>query len=185
MLADMPEESAEGETLHLHASVGDITVEVEGPIDEAETWFEALQEDYLPDVDPENVTAAMDQEGRQTETTDTNESPADPGNSTPEKSRSLAEYYKMADDLTKKDGALIVGWYLEYHEDEQNFTPPEVEDRAGDAKINIGANVTRDLSDQAKDGLIKKDEDRSGSDAYHLTLTGEQYVKDELLGLVS
>ena len=185
MVLDMSEEAPEQETLHLRATVADITVEVEGPIAEAETWFEALQEDYLPDVDPEELNAKSAQIGSQTENMDAGGESKNQKTSTNEKSKSLAEYYKLADNLIKKDAALVVGWYLEYHEDVQNFTPSEVEGRAKDAKINLGANVSRDLSSQVKEGRLHKDAERSGSDAYQLTITGEEYVKDELLELES
>jgi len=178
----MPEES-ESETLHLRVTVGDITVEVEGPTDDAETWFESLREDYLGEVDDETLEAAADgagiaaNGGGAQQVSGTDQSQAASG-----KSRSLAEYYKGATDMTKRDAALFVGWYLELHEGEDNFTKPEVEERAKDAKINLGKNVSRDLSNQVGDGHLQKVDERDGKDAYQLTLTGEDYVQDELLG---
>lgn len=171
------------EELHLRVSVGDITVEVEGPMDDAETWFESLREDYLSEVDVETLEAAADgsRSIASNPTSDT-ANPASSANSASSgKSRSLPEFYKTADDPTKRDSALIVGWYLEYHEDQDDFTKPEVEDRAQDAKISLGANVSRDLSDQVKDSNLEKVDERDGQDAYHLTLTGEEYVEGELL----
>ncbi|MCJ0618160.1 hypothetical protein JZX76_01040 [Haloarcula hispanica] len=173
--------SDESETLHLHVSVGEITIEVDGPVDDAETWFEALREDYLGDVDPETVANAV--------TAESNPNPSREGNGNPSghqaqssgKSKSLQEFYKLANDPTKRDSALIVGWYLEYHEGQDNFTKPEVEERATDAKISLGANVSRDLSNQVKDSYLEKVDERDGQDAYHLTLTGEEYVESELL----
>ncbi|WP_135665204.1 hypothetical protein [Halorhabdus rudnickae] len=182
-MAETTEEMASTETLHLHVSVGDVTIEVEGPIDDAETWFEGLKEDYLNGVDSEAVAAAATRS-----TTDaTNSSEEKPvsentGTST-NKSRSLQEYYKMANNLTKRDAALIVGWYLEYQSDQSNFTRPEVEDQAQDAKIQLGANVSRDLSKQVEESHLQKVDTREGSDVYELTLTGEDYVEDELLSL--
>jgi len=102
-----------------------------------------------------------------------------------EKTRSLAEYYRKADNLTKRDTALVVGWYLEYHEDQEDFTKAEVEQRAQDAKIRLGANVSRDLSNQVREGHLHKVGKRNGKDALQLTLTGEDYVEDQLLGISS
>lgn len=177
-MSDEPEE----ESLHLRVSIGDITIEVDGPVDEAETWFESLREDYLGDIDTETVEAAADGAGTAIETTPIEQSSTSEsvGSST-EKSRSLTEFYKQANDPTKRDAALLVGWYLECHERQSDFTRVEVEERATDAKISLGANVSRDLSKQVEEGNIAKVSERDGQDAYHLTLTGEDYVEAELL----
>lgn len=99
------------------------------------------------------------------------------------KSRSLQEYFVQASDATKRDAALIVGWYLEYQEDQSNFIKSEVENQARDAKVSLGANVSRDLSKQINEGHLMKVDKRDGQDAYHLTLTGEEYVERELLAV--
>jgi len=175
-------EESENETLHLRVTVGDITVEAEGPIDDAETWFESLREDYLGDVDDETLEAVANGSGETAGDSPTAQNP-DPStaSSGAGKSRSLTEYYKQADGPTKQDSALIVGWYLEYHEDQSDFTRPEIEERAQDAKISLGANVSRDLSNQVGNSHLEKVDERDGQDAYHLTLTGEDYVEGELL----
>lgn len=176
-------DETEGEELHLRVSVGDITVEAAGPVDEAESWFEALREDYLSEVDTETLEAAANGSGEAvTSPEGGSESVTNAASSSSGKSRSLTEYYRTTDDPTKRDSALIVGWYLEYHEDQSDFTKPEVEEQATDAKIGLGANVSRDLSHQVKDGHLEKVDERDGQDAYHLTLTGEAYVEEELLG---
>lgn len=178
----MSEESGD-DTLHLHVSVGDVTIEVNGNVDNAETWFEALQEDYLGDIDPDILAKAIKGDGGPSENPEaeqSNHSGSSP--SSKGKSKSLTEYYRMADNPTKQDSALIVGWYLEYHENESDFTKPEIEERAKDAKVSLGANVSRDLSSQVKNSHLEKVDERDGQDAYHLTLTGEEYVENELLG---
>jgi len=175
----------ESEALHLRVSVGDITVEVEGPVDDAEVWFESLQEDYLDQIDDETLAAAANRSDvftpgesqTQTSGSDTTESTS----SSSGKSQSLPEYYKMVDNPTKKDSALLVGWYLEYQEEQSDFIGSEVKTRAQDAKISLGKNVPRDLSYQVEDGHMEKVDERDGQDAYHLTLTGEEYVEEELI----
>ncbi|UIP00405.1 hypothetical protein Hbl1158_03305 [Halobaculum sp. CBA1158] len=177
-------DDSDSESLRLHVSIGDVTVDVEGPVDEAETWFEGLREDYLSDVDTEAVQAAADGAGSVSQDTG-GKSKNETGGSTASrtKTRSLTEFYKESDNPTKQERALIVGWYLEYHEDLDDFTSTEVEERAQDAKIGLGANVSRDLSNQAGNGRLEKVDEREGKDAYHLTLTGEEYVQEELLEL--
>ena len=177
----MPENS-DTETLHLRVTVGDVTVEVEGPMDDAETWFESLREDYLGDVDDETLEAAANGSSEIANDAPTGQnSESNATGSRIGKSRSLTEYYKQANNPTKRDAALIVGWYLEYHEEQSDFTKPEVEERAQDAKISLGANVSRDLSEQVSNSHLEKVDERDGQDAYHLTLTGEEYIEGELL----
>lgn len=172
------------ESLRLHVSIGGVMIDVEGPVDEAETWFEGLREDYLSDVDTETIQAAADGAGSVLESSP-NQSGKEQGSTTTTsgKSRSLTEFYRGADNPTKKDAALIVGWYLEYHEDKPNFTSSEIKETAQDAKISLGANVSRDLSTQVESSHIEKVDEREGKDAYHLTVTGEEYVQDDLLEL--
>ncbi|RDZ33917.1 MULTISPECIES: hypothetical protein [unclassified Haloferax] len=172
----------DSESLRLHVSIGDVTIDVEGPVDEAETWFEGLREDYLSDVGAETVQAAADGSGSVSESPP-NQSEQDSTTATSGKSRSLTEFYRSADNPTKKDAALIVGWYLEYHENKSDFTSSEIKEMAQDAKISLGANVSRDLSKQIESSHIEKVDERDGKDAYHLTITGERYVQDNLLGL--
>lgn len=177
-------EESEADTLHLRVSIGDVTIEVDGPVDDAETWFEALREDYITDIDADTIEAAANGSGSKSPNSETGSNSAQGSGASTEttkKSRSLTEYYRKADDPTKKDSAFLVGWYLEYHEDQPDFTRPEVEERARDAKISLGKNVGRDLSNHVKEGRLEKVDERDGNDAYHLTITGEEYVDDELI----
>lgn len=173
-------EGESSESLRLHVSIGNAAVEVEGPAAEAETWFEALREDFLPDVDTTTVETTTSQPP--TNPNGASESGGSGGEDcSSTKSRSLPEYYKMAGDINKRDRALLVGWYLEYHEDESDFTSKEVRSRAQDAKIGLGQNVSRDLSKQVQEGRLDVVNQRNGSDAYHLTRSGEEYVQKDLL----
>lgn len=176
-MADSDEDTTE--SLRLHVSIGNATVEVEGPAAEAETWFEALREDFLPEVDNTTVETTARQPSNNPD--EASESGNSSENGSSRKSRSLPEYYKKAGDIIKRDRALLVGWYLEYHEDEDDFTSKEVESRAQDAKIGLGKNVSRDLSKQVKEGRLDVVDQRKGSDAYHLTRSGEEYVQEDLL----
>jgi len=177
-MADSEDESPD--SLRLHVSIGNATVEVEGPAAEAETWFEALREDFLPEVDTTIVETTASQTS--TNPDGASESGSSGGeDSSSGKSRSLPEYYNMAGDIIKRDRALLVGWYLEYHEDEDDFTSKEVESRAQDAKIGLGQNVSRDLSTQVQEGRLDVVDQRNSSDAYHLTRSGEEYIENDLL----
>lgn len=171
-------EETEGDNLHLRVSVGDITIEAAGPIDEAESWFEALREDYLSDVDPETI------EGQINGVSDSNSSnpstePQDTSDS--KKSRTLPEYYQMTNGITKKDTALLTGWFIETKNGEDDFTKGEIEEEAQSAKLNLGKNVSRDLSYKVEDGHLAEVGERNGNPSFHVTITGEEYVENELL----
>lgn len=104
-------------------------------------------------------------------------------NSDEKKDQSLPEYYRMADSPTKSDSALIVGWYMEQEEGVRGFTSSEISDRAQEARIQLGANVSRDLSKQIQLANLMKVSESGGRAVYSLTRTGEEYVEDELLNV--
>lgn len=169
---------SEGDDLKLHVSIGEVAIEVEGPVDEAETWFEALREDYLADVDGATVAEAA------TASSTTDKSPTSQDTNNPQgKTRTLAEFYQTTDGLSKKDTALLTGWYLEKHENQDDFTRPEIEEMAQSAKLTLGKNVGRDIGYQVEDGYLAEVDERDGDTAYYVTLTGEEYVENELLGV--
>lgn len=166
------------DSLHLHVSIGNVTIEVDGPVDDAETWFEALREDYLSDVDEETI---QEQTTARNPDTSSTEAAGSAGTAdTRNKSKSLTEFYRMSEGLSKKDTAFLTGWYLEYHEGQDDFTRPEIEETAQSAKLQLGKNVGRDLRRQVKDGHLEEVGEREGHAAYHVTLTGEEFVDDEL-----
>ena len=175
----MVEEDTESDELHLHVSVGSVTVEVEGPIDEAETWFEALKEDYLADLD----STAVQNHANDSGSTKQGNSTGQEDDVTRKKSRTLSEYYQMSGDMTKKDAAFLTGWYLEIHDGQDDFTRKEIEEKATSAKLTLGANVGRDLGYKVEDGHLGEVDERDGDTTYHVTITGEEYVESELLGI--
>lgn len=171
-------EQTDGESLHLRVTVGEITIEVDGPVDEAETWFESLREDYLNDIDPKALQQQLDK----TENTDGGYSEQQAGSPESEtKTRTLTEFYRMADGITKKDSALLVGWYLEMKEGQEDFTKSEIEQTSQSAKVELGKNVGRDLGYKVGDGHLSQTGERDGDTSYHVTISGEEYVEGKLL----
>lgn len=172
---------AEDKPLKLHVSTGDVTIEVEGPVDDAETWFESLREDYLNDLDTEATRATESGIKKTEKTSNGGQTTASASNQIDtRKSLTLPEYFSTTDDPLKRDIILIIGYYLENYEGEEYFTKAEIQQRAEDAKIQLGANIPRDISDQIKSGYMAKADKKDGKDAYHLTRSGEEYVEEEL-----
>lgn len=170
--------------LTLSVSIGDVSVEASGPSAEAERWFGKLQEEYLDGIDNETVQEAAS-------TSQNSPSYQKPGqkstdgssskNQSSGKSRSLAEYYRNTDGLNKKERALLVGWFLEKKTGMSDFTQQDIKSKAKEAKIDLGKNLSRDVRNQIGDGHIQVADEQNGSDTYQLTLTGEEYVEEELL----
>lgn len=172
----MTDSENEAEVLHLHVSIGGVTVEVEGPVDDAETWFEALREDYLGDIDG----AVVPDQSPQPDESNRSVSQSTSSDSS-EKNRTLAEFYQMTDGITKKDTALLTGWYIETHEGQDDFTKKEIDDKATSAKLTLGANLSRDLGYKVEDGHLAEVGERDDNTTYHTTISGEEYVKEELI----
>lgn len=171
----MPEEN-DNDTLRIKVSVGDTTVEVEGPVGDVQPRFDALREEYLiPGAT--GMSTNQDPSGRSESNGGTTQSTISTG-----KQRTLGEFYRQTDNLSKKDTALLTGWYLEIKEEIRPFTSEEVEEKGKQTKMSLGANVSRDLSSQVENGYLGLEEDEmKGKSGFYVTLTGEEYVENELL----
>lgn len=139
---------------------GDVTVKVSGEKSFVTEQFADLSETYLND---DGGTTA--------------ESNSDIENT--EKRISLGELYTTADISYKRDAALLVGWYLESIEDKSDFTKSEIKDRALQAKVELGKNLSRDLSMLIEQGKLQEVASRGGETTYYLTRTGEEYVESD------
>jgi|GEM_PF-2221728 len=190
----------DGSQLSISVSVGDVSVEISGRADDVELWYDVVKNDILEPLDDEVIRAAAESTGSVAVPTaqgdggtaqgsgDEGESPADTDNPSADNSGTdrrtaddtLPEYYKMTDSPTKKDRALLVGWFLTQQGDGE-FTKVEVEQEAKDARIELGSNVSRDLRYQVGDGHISKVDESDGSPVYQMTRTGDEYVEEELL----
>jgi hypothetical protein len=187
--------------LSISISVGDVSVEVSGRADKVEFWYDVVKNDVLEPLDEETIRAAAESSGQnaastsrhtRTETSEDqiSEDASEPDNESgsasatdePTRERTLPEYYKMADDLMKKNRALLVGWFLTQQGNDE-FTRSEIEEKAKNARIELGSNVSRDLRYQISDGHVTKIGTSEGSTVYQLTLTGQEYVEEELLGI--
>lgn len=142
---------------------GDVAVEVAGSREFVEKRFDELSDIYLEG----DISA---------ESPDQQSAPAT--NSSP-KQAALGELYTAADIQYKRDAALLVGWYLEYVEGQDNFIKSEIEECALQAKVELGANLSRDLSTLIENGNLQEVGSRSGEKAYYLTRSGENYVTNE------
>lgn len=149
------------ETYCIRVSQGNTTVEVSGDEKFVEKQFEDLREEYL---DTQTESGAP--------------SPEDL-TSSQQKQVALGELYATSNLSYKRDAALLVGWFLESVEGQEDFTKSEVEDRAQKAKVELGKNLSRDLSTLVEKGLLREVGRRMGEKSYYLTRTGESRIHDE------
>ncbi|SFL21851.1 hypothetical protein SAMN04487950_2863 [Halogranum rubrum] len=150
----------EEDTFQIRVSQGDVTVEVSGNREFVEKRFDDLQQTYLQS-DGDQELVQMEQ-------------------STPRKPISLGELYTTATISYKRDAALLVGWYLESVEGQEDFSKSELQNRALKAKVELGKNLSRDLSTLVENGLLREVGRRDGEKTYYLTRTGESYADEEL-----
>lgn len=154
--------------LRLCVSVGETTVEVEGPVDTAREQFSALREEFLVET------------SRSTKTNQNTQAES-ASSETRQKQRSLGEFYQRVDNPTKQDTTLLTSWYSEQHDGLSDFTRTEIESTATDSKLTLGENVPRDIRNLVKKGYMAENDTRDGETTYIVTIDGEEYVEDELL----
>ena len=148
-------------TYCIQVSQGGTTVKVAGDKEFVEEQFEDLREEYFA-----NQTESVPPSA---------ENPTD----SRQKQVALGELYATSDLSYKRDAALLVGWFLESVEGQDDFTKSEIEDRARKAKVEIGKNLSRDLSTLVEKGYLQEVGRRMGEKAYYLTRTGESRIRDE------
>jgi hypothetical protein len=166
----MSEEETTNDTAHrIRVTTGNVTVEVEGTEEFVDNRFEDLKKDYLRGE--VNVGGSGD-----TNQKNTGFAPEGSG----DKPLSLSEISRKIDLPYKRDAALLTGWYLEYVEGQDEFTRADIEEKATEAKIELGKNLPRDINKLVERGLFLQVGEREGSKTYYLTRTGEEYVEEEL-----
>lgn len=155
----------------IRVTVGEVTVEVEGAEEFVEERFAELEEEYLAEPTPAEATPS---EGE-------SDSPGGfvPGGSEG-KPLTLSEIGRDINLPYKRDAALLVGWYLEHVEGMEEFTRSDIEEKAKESKVELGANVPRDISTLVERGLLVQIGERESSKTYYTTRTGEGYVLEEL-----
>lgn len=165
------------DTYSIDFSVGNLELAVSGSEEFVEEQFFKLYEDHdikeidlssegglngTPEAGPEQNSSSGEQSSDAKKTLD----------------KTLNEYLANSEASTYQDNALVVGWYLEYAEGQDDFTAPEVEDKAHNDKVQLGAKVKRDLDKNVEKGYLYSPGERDGSDTYWVTDSGEDYLQD-------
>lgn len=146
----------------LHVSVGEVSIEVSGSKEFVDNKFDELEATYLEDTtDPDAYTADTSQR------------------SGASKGLTLSEVYTAASISYKREAALFVGYFLEQFEGQDDFTKSEIEERAVQAKVELGKNLSRDLSKLINQGYLSEVGERNGESTYYLTRTGENHVEED------
>lgn len=146
----------------IHVSRGKVIVEVSGSEEFVEATFDELESTYLNAPTESNASAA----GTNQQTSAL-------------KGLTLSEVYTNASISYKRDAALLVGYFLEQFEGQGDFTKSEIEERAVQAKIELGKNLSRDLSKLINKGYLSEVGERNSETTYYLTRTGENYVEED------
>lgn len=146
----------------LHVSRGDVTVEVSGSKEFVDAKFDELEAAYLKGTTEADTATA-----------------ATPPQASRGKGLTLSEVYTSASTSYKRDAALLVGYFIEQFEGQDDFTKSEIEARAKQAKVELGKNLSRDLSKLINKGYLSEVGERNGESTYYLTRTGESYVEED------
>ena len=163
--------SQESNHHRIRVTAGEVTVEIEGTEEFVEDRFADLEEEYLDSPAPAEPTSDGGKSGSSAGFT--------PGGSEG-KPLTLSEIGREVDLPYKRDAALLVGWYLEHVEGMEEFTRSDIEDKAKESKVELGANVPRDISTLVERGLLVQVGERESTKTYYTTRTGEEYVLEEL-----
>lgn len=98
-----------------------------------------------------------------------------------ESPRTLREFFDEKKPRTKLDSMLMIGYYIENVRGEEVFTRAELESYARKNKIVLGSNPTRDLNRLiAEKGLLERYGEKTGQEAFRMTMSGEKRVESEL-----
>jgi len=139
-------------------------IEVEGPNREfVEEWFDKL-------------SASLENSSHDGH--DKSDNPEDTDSS--EKEKSIAEIYDRESFSKKQERTLFIGWALEKVQNQTEFTREEIQSVAKDYKIQLGANLNRDINSLIRKGWLKEVGERDGDSTYYLTRTGENFVEEQV-----
>lgn len=155
----------------IELSVGGFSLSVSGSQEFVEDQFFKLYEDY--DVEELNHS------GMGGSTVEEAENKGEREKTAKGDGKTINEYLADSGASTKQDNALVVGWYLEYIEGQEDFTASEVEAKGKKEKVPLGSRVKRDLNENAKKGYLHSPDQRDGEDTYWVTDSGEEYLGDE------
>jgi len=163
--------SREHDHHRIRVTAGKVTVEVEGTEEFVEEQFAELEEKYLDEPALVETTSGGSESGSSGGFT--------PGGSDG-KPLTLSEIGREINLPYKRDAALLVGWYIEHVEGMDEFTRSDIQEKAKESKVELGANVPRDISTLVERGLLVQVGERESSKTYYTTRTGEEYVLEEL-----
>lgn len=153
-------------THSIEISAGDFSLSVAGTQEFVEEQFYALYEDHdLADVSASELPSRS---ASSEETTDESGRSVKP----------ISEYLSESDATAKRDRVLVIGWYLESIEDQDDFTEAEIERKAENANVALGQSIERDLGNNVEDGYLFPAGERSGEDTFWVTEAGRGHLQD-------
>jgi len=160
-------------TSSIELSLGNVSLGVSGPQEFVEDQFDELYEKHGFDT-IEVLNADIDVSEHDSGA----EAQESPTVEQPDINKSLNELLQDSEVKTGKDRALVVGWYLIAGRNQDDITWFEVEEEAARSKVDLGENLTRDLSSNVEKGyLAPTGEERDGEDTYEVTGSGKEHLQ--------
>jgi hypothetical protein len=90
----------------------------------------------------------------------------------------LRSLIKEFDPSTHVERALVIGYHLEQHDVQENFTIDDIKSGYRTAKLKEPANMSDVLANAGERGLMRRDGEEEGLQLWMLTLDGEQTVEE-------
>ena len=90
----------------------------------------------------------------------------------------LRSLIKKFGPSTHVERALVIGYHLEQHIVQENFTIDDIKSGYRTAKLKEPANMSDVLANAGERGLMRRDGEEEGLQLWMLTLDGEQTVEE-------
>lgn len=96
----------------------------------------------------------------------------------PEETADLRSFVEEVGPSTHVERAVVIGYYLEKHQDYSNFIIEDIEEGYRTCKVQKPANLSDSLANAEKNGWLMRDGKSDRFQLWILTGEGEEYVEE-------
>jgi hypothetical protein len=96
---------------------------------------------------------------------------------TPDETLTLRSFYDDVDPSTHTERVVTIGYYLDHHQGESNFTIEDIEDGYRSCKVQPPANMSDSLAGAEEKGWLMRDGKDEHYQLWMLTRDGEAFVE--------